>query len=248
MKKLLIAAVATVLAAGAAQAAVSAGDIAVVAYRSDDADAFAWVALTDLAAGTTLSFTDSSWQSTAFRSGENGVISWTSTTAVSAGSVVKWQAGTSTWNDGSVATVTNPGVLSMSAAGDQVFVFTGTFASPALVYGLQFANPNGIVTAGPSASTNTTNVPDGLSLAARTMVDVGNFDNGYYGGPTAGTRLELLQAIADPTNWVVSNDNLDTSTAWASSFTVATIPEPSTYALLLGGLTTVWLRARRRQR
>ena len=47
-----------------ADAALVAGDIAVIAYNSNGSDDFAWVALTSIAANTSIKFTDSSWQGT----------------------------------------------------------------------------------------------------------------------------------------------------------------------------------------
>jgi hypothetical protein len=88
-----------------AHAALSAGDLAIVAYNTDTTDSFAWVALTDIAANTTINFTDSSWQATAFRPTEHldvgGPLTWTNTAALGAGSVVKFNGNvTKTWSIG----------------------------------------------------------------------------------------------------------------------------------------------------
>ncbi|HQS99768.1 MAG: hypothetical protein B7Y26_11215 [Hydrogenophilales bacterium 16-64-46] len=234
----------------AAQAhALSAGDIAVIAYNADGDDNFAWVALTDIAANTVINFTDASWQDTAFRSTEHldagGPLTWTSDVTLAAGTVVSYSGDDlNTWSVGTAGGIG----MGLSNSGDQLFVFEGSTASPDFVYGLQFANASGIIAAPTvSSSTNTTNVPDALSLAAGTMVDVGNFDDGYYSGITSGTQAELLAAIADSGNWTRGNDAFATST-WASSFQVTPVPEAETYAMMLAGLGLVGFMAARRRR
>ena len=249
MKPLALAATfAAAFLAGQAHA-LSAGDIAVVAYNADGDDSFAWVALTDIAANTVINFTDSSWQATAFRGTEHldagGPLTWSSATDLAAGSVIVYSGATlNTWNVG-VAGGVGP---VFSTGGDQVFVYEGSNAAPDFVYGVQFANAAGIVAAPTvSSSTNTTNVPDALSLAAGTMVDLGNFDDGYYNGITEGSQAELLAAIADSANWVLSNDAQPTAN-WVASFTVAAVPEAETYAMMLAGLGLVGFMAARRRR
>lgn len=223
-----------------AHAALSAGDIAVIAYNTDGEDNFAWVALTDIAANTTINFTDSSWQATAFRTTEHldagGPLTWTNTATLSAGSVVSFNGNVAqTWSIGSGNGAT--AFLSLSTSGDQIFAFQGSKTSPDLVYGLQFAHSTGII-ASPtvSNSTNTTNVPDALSEVGGTMFNVGNFDNGYYVGTTTGSKAELLSAIADQANWTRNNSGPLAQTSWVSSMTVTAVPEPKSAAMLLAGL------------
>ena len=48
--------------------ALAAGDVAIVAVNSSGSDDFAWVALTNIAAGTTLNFTDSQMLTPCFHS------------------------------------------------------------------------------------------------------------------------------------------------------------------------------------
>lgn len=222
-------AVASIFATGAAQASsLTTGDIAVIAYNSDGDGNFSWVALTDIAANTSINFTDSSWQGFgpgAFRSTEHldvgGPLTWTHNSALIAGSVVTYSGkATSTWSVGSAT----GRFLNLSNKGDQIFVYRGSTDAPNFIYGLQFAHGTDII-ASPtvSISTNTTNVPGSLSEAAFTMVNVGNFDNGYYSGNTTGTREELLAAIGNVDNWTRHNSNTAT-TDWDISFSVTPIP------------------------
>jgi PEP-CTERM motif len=248
MKKILMAlAMATI---GAQASALTPGDLAIIAYNSDGDDNFAWVALTDIAANTVINFTDSSWQGTAFRPTEHldtsggGPLSWSYTGVLAAGTVVTYAgSAANSWNLG---TSTGSG-MSLSTNGDQIFAFQGTNSSPAMLYGTQFAVANGVIAA-PTVSnlTTTTNVPSALAAVPGTMVDFGNFDDGYYSGPTNGSRTALLAAIANTANWTQGNDSYATSN-WASSFQVTTVPEPETYAMLLAGLGLMGAVARRRK-
>jgi predicted extracellular nuclease len=199
------------------------GDIAIVSYNSDGNDDFAWVPLVDLSADTIINFTDSSWQNTAFRSTEHldagGPLVWSHTSLIPAGTVIRWNG--SAWSIG-----TGSGsALSLSTSGDQIFVFTGSTSNPNFIYGINVAN-SGWLTSGTSNSTNTSNIPSGLSTTAGTAFYPGDFDNGYYSGPTAGTRAELLSAIANPNNWTkrdsngANTDGSFPSSSWVSSLTI----------------------------
>lgn len=238
------------MSASASVHALSAGDIAVIAYNADGDDNFAWVALTDITANTTINFTDASWQATTFRGTEHldagGPLTWSSGSVLSAGSVVTFSGKTAvTWSVGSAS----GSGLDLSGSGDQIFVYQGSNAAPSFIYGLQFAHATGIIAAPTvSSSTNTTNVPGALSEAADTMFNVGNFDNGYYSGITTGTRAELIAAIGDAGNWITSNSDTAT-TNWDTAFTVvaAPIPEAETYAFMALGISLVGLLARRRK-
>jgi autotransporter-associated beta strand protein len=124
-----------------AQTTLSVGDIKIVGYNADAPDGFSFVLLRDVAAGTSLKFTDGGFNAanqasaTAFRSTESGFyLSFTG--AAAAGTVVR--AVDNQLTGSSAATILTPsagytsgftgqfGVLSgLAAAGDQIFVYQG---------------------------------------------------------------------------------------------------------------------------
>ncbi len=161
---------------------LAAGDIAIINVNVDDPDSFAFVVLTDIEAGTQISFTDNGWNGTGFRTGE-GVYTYTFTQAVSAGTVINCTGVTG---------------ISLSASGDSLIAYQGTAAAPTLLYAVDLADGNGVFAAS-ATNSNTSGLPTGLSLG-QTAVALPQ-DNVAYNGPTSGTKAEILAAIANPANW-----------------------------------------------
>ncbi len=198
-----------------ATAAVSAGDIAIIGYRSTDPDALAFVVLSPIAAGEVIRFTDSGWVAAgSFRANEGG-IAFTASTALSAGTVVTrsnpFNSGDWSINNTGLGT----GGFLLSTSGDQILAFQGDAAGPSFVYAIN-ADDTGWSDA---TTSNTTALPAGL-INGMTAVNIGGppeRDNGYYSGITQGTRAELLAAIGNPANWTLS-DTAQTWPAW--TFTV----------------------------
>ncbi len=214
---------------------LAAGDIAVVAFNTDEDDDFAWVALRAIPANTRVCFTDSSVSNGFFRWSEHlgdavlpGPLTWTHTHDLPAGTVVAWRG--RTVREWSVGTYSG-GWPSLSVDGDQLFVYTGTVSTQegevttwrglaldaTMIYGLNFANGGwDNVTGG---GTTTSFVPPGLSTSQWTAVHVDSRDSGFYAGIRTGTAVRLLRAISVSTNWSTSNDPL-ASTQWPGLFTV----------------------------
>jgi hypothetical protein len=112
------------------------GDIAIVRYTSDDPDAFSFVFLRDVEAGTTVNFTDNGWLAAGgFRPGE-GTVAYTATTAITAGTIV---------------TLTG---LDLDDAGDQIIAYQNDPASPTILHLVDFGDGNNTV-AGDATNANT---------------------------------------------------------------------------------------------
>jgi hypothetical protein len=192
------------------------GDIAFVAYATDAPDRFAFVALVDILAETEINFTDNAWTGTALKTNEN-----TGTYIAPAGGLVKGTFISITDpGAGSVSTVTGGGIFTgrlsgLSADGDQIIAYQGTSASPSFIAALSSTT----WLASGTENNNTSYLPVGLTNNLNAIDFPTEIDNGYYDGPTVGTRQELLVLINNPENWVQNNTN-QTWPEW--SFTVLT--------------------------
>ncbi|MCK4659054.1 MAG: endonuclease [Phycisphaerae bacterium] len=202
---------------------VSAGDIAIIGYQSDDPDKLAFVVLEPVEAGEAIRFTDSGWQAGgSFRAYEGG-IEYTAASQLSRGTVVS----RSNPFDSGAWSVNNTGVgsggFALSTAGDQILAFQGDAASPVFVYATH-AGAGGWTDA---TSSNTTALPSGLVDGATAVFiasEGDEVDNGYYNGITEGTATQLRAAIGDPSNWVTGN-SVQSWPEW--SFTVNTSDLPN---------------------
>ena len=97
---------------------LKAGDIAILGFNFDNPDEFAFVALTEIAAGTEIKFSDNGWlNSGAFRTGE-GTATWTADRNYSAGSIIN----------------PNVGKMAFSASGDRIIAYQGADINPTFLY------------------------------------------------------------------------------------------------------------------
>jgi len=211
---------------------LSAGDLAVVAYNARNPDAFAWVALAEIPAGTTLKFTDASvFTNGNFRWVEHftplqaGPLTWSHTTNLLAGTVVRFDAASTNWSVGT----RGGGHLRLSEGGDQVFIYTGSITNDGsdanwsgnpgaatMVFGLNYGETSWT---NQNLGNSRSAIPGGLSSAANTAVHVGEQKNGYYSGRLSGTPAEIRALIADPSNWTGSGSRIDAS-GWPASFQI----------------------------
>ncbi|MFH0981325.1 MAG: endonuclease, partial [Planctomycetota bacterium] len=229
-KRALIAAVFAVLAAThVCPAAMAPGDLAIIGYRSVDADAIAFVVLSPIAADEVIRFTDSGWYlAGGFRATEGGV-QYTASAALTPSTVITrsnpFTSGGWSVNSAGLGS----GGFLLAIAGDQVLVFEGDASSPAFIYAIN-ADSAGWSDA---INSNTTALPTGLTdgTTAVNMPTPPERDNAYYNGITTGTPAELLAAIGDPGNWV-TDDNPQTWPSW--SFTVNGGGGPSAPAAYAG--------------
>jgi len=211
------------------------GDLAVIAYNTDNPDSFAWVALRDVPANTAIHFTNSSVSNGWFRWGDHlgrsvtpGPLTWSYTNNLLAGTVVSWISGTQKqWSVGDMS----GGVPTLSVDGDSLIAYTGSIVSNSagtppwygdcrqatLLFALNFANAgwDNVRGGGP----NTSYVPPGLSTNNGTAISVNNQDDGYYSGICTGAPTELLSAMMSPLNWTTSANIID-SAEWPGRFLV----------------------------
>ena len=157
---------------------LEAGDLALMAFNSDNPDAFAFVAWVDVEAGTEISFTDDGYKADgSWRRAETQILTWTNSTG---GTV---PAGTVVVIDGGVADLGNASgsMPYLSADGDQLFAFQGTFEgnmlNGTLIYGIDFSGAPGWDA--DSTSADTSALPPELSSADASFA-VPEVDNAQF--------------------------------------------------------------------
>ena len=159
------------------------GDIAVVHYNTST-DAFSFVFLRDVEAGTIVNFTDNGWLAAGgFRPGEQ-TVTYTAPTAITAGTIVTLSG------------------LNLDDAGDQIIAYQGDPATPTILHVVDFADGNTTV-AGDATNDNTTALPPGFTLGVN-AVAVG-FDQALYAGPINGSAEGLFTALNNSANWLDSD-------------------------------------------
>lgn len=167
------------------------GELAFTGYNSDNPDAFSFVLLTDIDAGTIINFTDNGWfASGGFRGGE-GVMSWTSSSALAAGSEIQIIGNSS--SSGAVS-----GSLALSTGGDQIFAYQGSLGSPNLISGIQM---NGAWDAD-ATSSNTSAQPAGFVDGINSISIAPEADNATYDcSLTSGTAAAVGASVNTAANW-----------------------------------------------
>lgn len=212
---------------------LTAGDIAILGVNTDTTKSLAFVALVDIPASSTISFTDNAWNAStqAWRTGE-GTIAWTNTSTVAKGTVVTITlGGTYSTDIGSVTTNSN---FNLAAAGDQILAYDGSTApttndSSLWLYGYSSANW------AYNNNSNSSDIPTALSGANVALTSsTTDLDNGYFAnGSTAqtsvsvtGTKAELLALFNNNTLYYTNNTGpltFPTYTITVSGGSVATI-------------------------
>lgn len=176
-----------------AQTVLTAGDIAILGVNNDDPDQIKFVNLVDLAAGTSIKFTDNGWNGSALATSE-GTYTWTT-----ASSVAK----------GTVHTI-NVTAMALSTSGDQVFAYQGAATSPTFIFGL---STRPWVTG--SITSNTSRKPASLITATSAIAFSVERDNGKYKTVTnTGDKTTVLASIGNLSNWTTTDTRISSFPAW----------------------------------
>lgn len=224
----------------AAAGGLNAQTIAFVGYNADGTDDLAFVALSEITAGTSVIFTDNEWNGTSFNTGES-FTTWTATSAVAAGTVVVFNNFTAgnTASTGTLAPLAISGSTNRGFAtgGDGVYAYVGSGSSPSSFLAFINAGDAGV-------STGT-----GLS-SGRVVLLSASSDGGAYIGSRAGLSslsayLLNIQNVASNWNDVANGDGTSLLPFNTTAFTA--IPEPAS-AVALAGLGILGVAATRRRR
>lgn len=244
MKKSLLA---LALVAAAAQAsAQSAGDLAFTAFNADE-DGWSMVSFVDIAAGTTVYFTDNEWNGTAFNTGES-YHRWTTGT-IAAGDVIRFSSIDTTSLAASNGTLARQAVsgstnYGISASDDTIYAYLGSSATAPITFLAAITNGSfGTTSSGSLANT-------GLSVGAGAVQLTSSSDYAEYNGPRSGefSFADYKPLVSNVANWNVQGDvNAAAFVPDTTAFSVTAVPEPETYAMLLAGLALMAGTLKRRK-
>ncbi len=219
----LLALLLTPAAPAQAQSTVlAAGDIAIIGFNMDNPDQFSFVLMTNVAAGTTINFTDRGWLAAGgFRGGGGeGTDTWVASSNLCAGTVITLTANNMVLDNG----------------GDQIIAYQGTDASPTLIYALN--DEGAAVWQANATNANNSALPTGL-VNGTTAVALNEIDNAIYTGTTTGTRAALLAAIGTPGNWSGSDATRQTMPTGPFTITDAGPCPPAGTTLTAGDIAII---------
>ena len=205
-----------------AQTTLMPGDLAFTGYNStngsDNGDSFSFIILTNIAANTTVTFTDQGWEgiTLAATSTAEGSLTWTSASSLTKGTQVTisipFGAGLPaiTAATASTGSITNyNGYFSLNTSGDQILAFQGNSSTPQFIAGIH-ANLESYTTAtawdgssgAPSRSALPAPLSDGFSALALFLGGT-EYDNAIYSGElrSTWTKLEYLAALNNRSLW-----------------------------------------------
>ena len=240
-----------------AQCILHAGDIAFTGFNIYDDntkgqtqdDQFSFNLIKPIPSGTVIYFTDLGWTSSAgfqtvatnasplVGAATDGEISWTATSNMAAGTQVIIKCKYSlTANTGTVAGLQqtynstlsgHAAYLDLGIAGDQIFAFTGSLASPTFIAGIAI-NRSGwdAALSNQDFTSCQSQLPAGLNVAGVQNLNLPSAYNGYISNLTqTGTPSALISYVNTAANWTT---NLSTAIP-------ATQEIPTTIAFTVSG-------------
>ncbi|WKD84917.1 hypothetical protein KCTC32516_00253 [Polaribacter huanghezhanensis] len=195
--------------------AQSTGDIAFVGFNTDGDKDFAIVALADIAANTTIYFTDDETTgvgSPSALAGSEGTITWDSGyNIIKAGTFIVFTDLNSDANlafGASIGTITRSGAFNLSGSKDGIIAFIGTDSSTPTTYiaALQIGNDNTHLGPfdGDGITLTNTNLVIGTSIIVvdNSASPSGGFYNGSRSNQTSYVAYYTL--LSDTTNWTTT--------------------------------------------
>jgi len=235
------------MSVSASAQALTTGDMAFTSFNADD-DGWAMVTFVDIAANSTIYFSDNEWNGTAFADSNEHALAWnTGAAAIAAGSVVVFTEIDASPNVisasvGTLALASTGGTnLGFAKSNETVYAFLGDSGIAPTTF------LTALTTENDAAPANVTNA--GLTVGVNAIALVPDADFGEYTGARSGqaTFAAYKSMVYDNANWNdVGSGEFTGNTLDNTAFTVA-VPEPETYALMLAGLGLVGFMARRRK-
>lgn len=197
--------------------ALKPGDIAIIAFQSDNNDQFAFLSLVDLAPNTQIQFSEKGWNGSinpaAFVSTTEGVHTWTApNTGLPQSSIIVISFNSlGTVPVANFGTVVSTAAAKLSTSGDEIIAFQGPASAPNFIYA--FGSRPWITTGIPTS--NQSWLPATLinGITARDFATEN--DNQYFKLTNfAGSRDSVLAAIGNVQNWTRSNTRFNSLPDW----------------------------------
>lgn len=255
MKKFSL--IAALLLSTQANAALNAGDIMFTSFNADE-DGLSFVTFVDIAANTTIYFSDNEWTGSAFNTGES-YNQWISSSVVTAGSVVRFSAYDKTSLSASTgvlsrATVSGNSNWGLSNSGETVYAYLGNSATSATTFLSAITNGK-FSTDGALTNTGLTKGVNAIELTAKSGAS-SEPDYAEYNGVRSGldSFVDYKTQVADLNNWSVDTVNNSVSAGVVPNTTafsinaVTPVPEADSLGMLLAGLGLLGLVRRRQSR
>ena len=207
--------------------ALSTGDIAFTALNTDE-DGWAIVTLADLAADSTIYFTDSNWGGAA---------------SIAAGSVIRFSQIDQASRAVSVGALSSSGSRALSSTAETVYAYLGTAANSPTTFLAAVSSEAG------AAATNALSAA-GLQAGVDAIILPASTDFADYTGPRSGeadfAAYRLLVNAASNWTGFTDGDHADAQPALAAfSVAVSPVPEVSGGWMMFAGLALVAARLRR---
>lgn len=184
--------------------ALGPGSIAFTGFTSDATNNLAFVALSDISAGTEIQFTTARWSGSAFPGGAQWT--WTAGSDIGAGTVVTLDdlKTTPSSNLGSVAVVTAGNLF---GANSNVYAFTGDITAPSAFLTALANNQTGVF-AGSLENTGLTFGVNAVQLQTRFGNDMAAFNGAHV---NATSFADFLPSINNFANWVHQGTSFDSN-------------------------------------
>ncbi|MCK7590570.1 choice-of-anchor I family protein [Subsaxibacter sp. CAU 1640] len=229
MKKLLLLKILLITNVICAQ--LNIGDMAFVSFNADGDDDFAMVTFVDIPANTTIYFTDSEWNGTAFGTDEND-FSWeTGASIIPAGTVITFYTISATPNVSVGTIVGSPGGISTGS--EAIFAFLGTAPRVPTTFIAAVANATGAFgdLSGTGLTNGTTAItysPDGVDIAQYNGPRTGLDANGYLIALNNMTYYNIQDTGNDDHNDGIAPDVPFNTTPFVISANDTTAPSVAT--------------------
>lgn len=238
---------------GFAQAALMAGDIAFTSFNADE-DGLSFVTFVDIAANTTIYFSDNEWTGAAFNTGES-YNQWSSgTNTIAAGTVIRFSAYDKTTLSASQGTLSRVSVPSntnwgIANSNETIYAYLGTDVSSPTTFLTAITNGS-FATDGSLAGTGLTEGLNAIRLNAN--MTSATPDYAEYTGVRSGLNgfADYKSLVANVNNWNIDTTNgaYATTVPNTTAFTVTPVPEPESYAFFIAGLGLMGAVTRRQSK